>query len=54
MTGPENQQLVSKQRAVSNFEAYGNIHKCFKILIVQIPFGGGTFALTKDINDQMV
>ena len=47
--------LLCKPRAVSNFEAYGNIQKCFlNILIVQIPGLGRTLHLTKDMNDQMV
>ena len=29
LTGPENQHLLCKPHAVSNFEAYGNIQKCF-------------------------
>ena len=41
-------------RAVSNFEAYGNIQKCFKILNVQIPCWGRTLHLTKDMNAHMV
>ena len=28
-TGPENQHLPCRSRAVSDFEAYGNIQKCF-------------------------
>ena len=29
LTGPENQHLLCKSRALSNFEVYGNIQKCF-------------------------
>ena len=54
MTGLENQHLLLKPRAVSNLEAYGNIQKCFNVLIVQIPGLGRILHLTKDMNDQML
>ena len=54
MTGPENQQLLRKPRAVSNCKANGNIKNVFKIFIVQIPGWGRTMDLTKDMNVQMV
>ena len=54
LTGPGNQHLLCKPRAVSNLEVYGNIQNVLNILIVQIPGLGRTLHLTKDMNDQMV
>ena len=51
MTGPENQHLLRNPRAVSNFEAYGNVKKMFHRPDSQL---SRTLHLTKDMNDQMV